>query len=199
MSGKSWLGFGIGLLIILIVAVAGAVFIGREVARVAGERASEEKRAEDFASRWMSPPPSAGAERLFPLQAGGLRRGTVEERALIPDLKFPITGGHARYGSGGEAVSIYVYRVNELEKESLFRRADDAYEDSPGGSLRTLRFPDRRVCWSSRLGGSYLWWIKGWLFVFRYRTEADMRPFIEDYLLAIGSGGGGEPQGSTRL
>jgi len=81
-------------------------------------------------------------------------------------------------------VDVYVYQVNEFEKEALFRRVHNVYEEHHEGLNRITDVGYRLYYSADQHGQSHLWCSKGWLFVFRTLSKADQGPFIRKYLNA---------------
>jgi hypothetical protein len=171
---------GAGVLVVVAVVALAPTAIQWAKAKIA-----EEQERQQLADQWQPPAANAGPETLFPAQAGGARLTSQDEQAAIPDLDFDLNGRHAVYRVGANDVEVFVYRVSELEKEALFQRVEDAYDKGEGKGSRKLTKMGYRCYYASPEHRHHLWFMKGWLFVFRTRATEDQEPFVKAYLKAV--------------
>ncbi|WP_298868358.1 hypothetical protein [uncultured Gimesia sp.] len=186
MGKKIAIGCGV-LAVIGVIGVAVAIVNVPKIIKWAEEKMAEEEERQQFAETWNPPAKDVAPEKLFPAKVGNALRKSQDEAADIPDLRFDIKGQHATYDDGLYDVDVYVYQVTELEKEALFGRVQDIYDEGEGKSgMRQMTNMGYRMFYdSSEDDPSYLWFMKGWLFVFRTSSEDDLEPFIMAYLKGI--------------
>jgi hypothetical protein len=206
---RAFAGCGLVTLVCVTLLVAGIVWlVVKGLPKMIDAVTEETKRQNEWAGVarvWKPPPAEAGPDRLFPESVAGVRLDRHDTEVDLRDLGIDIAGKHALYGQGAAAVDIFVFRVNALEKEALYKRVIEAPkpgEPSPPGQLNFRRSNYRAVHGTSQdqllwyhvsppdqMGAC--WWDRGWLFVARSMTGDDPEPFLRKYLTALSHG---EPQ-----
>jgi hypothetical protein len=162
---------------------------------------ADEARISALEKAWQ--PPSASPDAAwFPstIGEGGLERSAP--RTGIPELNISRAGQHATYRTGAGPIEVDVVPANDLEKETLLSRAEEALGNrrendasvNTGGLQVSVHSGTSRVTTSSgnrkhvKIGGNEhtrFWWVKGTLFIFRARGAADSETFPEEYLRSI--------------
>jgi hypothetical protein len=192
-----------GLLLLLAIALAvglwklpSAIDHGK---KLVWKTIEEERRIAGLESAWR--PPSATPDAAwFPADVGEWRLERSEPAASIPDLRLDRPGHRAAYRSGAGTIEVNVVAAPEAEREALLEKIKAALERREtatvpiaGGEVTlsqgTSRFTVTRGHRTHvRLGGdehARMWWVKGWLFVFRARGAADSESFPEAFLRAV--------------
>lgn len=147
-----------------------------------GDAMAESARLGKFEADWQ--PPSAQMDAgWFPKEVSAWKLVSAEPSPGIAKLNIDRAGQHAVYQSATASVEVDVLAANDLEKDALFKRAQDALS-SGSGSRMTTTFGNRVHV---RVNDEHtrLWWVKGWLFIFRARG-ADPEKFTEELLGAMG-------------
>jgi len=174
------IGIGCGLFLLLLITIGIALMLfAPKAIQWAGEQMALEEARQQMISNWQ--PPSESAEQFFPASINNFELESHDQNASIPALRFDIHGQHAVYHSSKDPIDVYAFEVNELEKEALFERVHDAYEDDQG-SLKSMTSLSYRMYYSSSENGIYhIWWAKGWLLVFKTPEDTDQAAFIKAY------------------
>lgn len=161
---------------------------------------AEEQRMAAFEAAWTAP--SAQPDAGWTPDAVGAWR--LKESAAVtgwPELNVDRAGRRATYADGARTVEVGVLAANELERPELQKRVIAAAQQGGGtttrktigngtvtlggsGSHTTTTMGNRTHVSTSAGGHTRLWWVKGWLFVFRSR-DADPAQFAEEFLKAI--------------
>ena len=144
-----------------------------------GDAMAESARLGKFEADWQ--PPSAQADAgWFPKEVGAWKLVSTEATPGIPKLNIERATQHAVYQSADASVEVDVIAANDLEKDALFKRAQDGL-NTGGGSRMTTNFGNRVHVRINGTEHTRLWWVKGWLFIFRSRGE-DSEKFMEELL-----------------
>jgi hypothetical protein len=187
------IGFG-GFTVILVIGVIAIVYLVPSVIEWAGNQIDLEKQRRALAERWQAPEDDASPETFFPATVSGYRLVKHDTEAAIPVLRFDIPGWHARYRSGDSRIDVFVYQVTELEREALFGRIEDTFDDDDdtfdndvldGEARRSgilVQAGYRCYCSSTVHDQNHLWWMKGWLLVFRTEDSEDREDFVRTFL-----------------
>ena len=176
MNRQAALGCSIALLLLAAAIGAGLYYapkLWRKGLVAANDALVESGRIGKLEADWQ--PPSAQAEAgWFPQEVGAWKRVSAEASAGIPALNIERAGHRAVYQSASATVEVDVLAANDLEKEALLKRAQDALS-SGSGSRMTTTF-GHRVHVRVNSDHTRLWWVKGWLFIFRERgTDPENR------------------------
>ena len=125
-------------------------------------------------------PEEASREEFFPTTAGGYELIQSDNEAQIPAFQIDVDGWHAEYQAADGRVDVFVYWANELEKEAIFARVRES-----GGRIKTTVQMDYRLYfYSSEHHQNHVWWMKGWLLLFRTEDQDDREPFVRAFLQA---------------
>lgn len=186
MGKKLAIGCGV-LAVIGVIGVAIAIVNVPKIIQWAEEKIAEEQARQQFAETWNPPAKDVAPVNLFPVQVGSAVRMSQDDKADISELRFDIKGQHATYRDDSYDIDVYVYQVTELEKETLFGRVKDLYDEGEGhqGARQITSLGYRLFYDSSEHAQSHLWFMQGWLFVFRSSSGEALEPFIMAYLKAI--------------
>lgn len=185
MNRKTAIFFGVGCSSLIVISVIVGIAVVSFVPKVfewGGQQFSLEQERRQLADNWQPPEKNASPETLFPARVGNYELASHDEDAAIPEFRFDLNGRHAVYNSSASRIDVFVYQASELEKEALFQRVDDAYEEQAGGFKRKTNMGYRLYYSSSRHHQNHFWWVKGWLLVFRTHDSDDRGPFVKDYL-----------------
>jgi hypothetical protein len=193
MGKKILIGCGVTAFLGVLGIIGAIVFIGPKLFEWMNEQIAEEQKRQQLVDGWQPPAKESGPEILFPAEVGVARLRSQDEKAAIPVLKIDLKGRHAVYRVGAHDVDLFVYQVTNLEKEALFRRVEDVYRDDEEGYKRLTKMGYRCYYGSSKHHQNHLWFLKGWLFIFRSDAGEDQEPFVKDYLTALG-----QPQPEAR-
>jgi hypothetical protein len=172
------IGCGIVLLLLIAVGVALMVF-APNLLNWANDQIALEQARQQWASDWQ--PPSDSIDQFFPDEIEAFELESSDQNARIREFQFDVDGHHAVYQSPKDRIEIFVFEANDLEKEALFGRVHDAYEESQGSYKRITDVGYRLYYSSSQHGQNHFWWSKGWLLVFRILSDSDQEHFIESY------------------
>ncbi len=179
----SIVGIGCGLvLLLLIVAGISLMAFAPKAFHWAKDQIALEQARQQWASDWQ--PPTDSIDPFFPAKIDVFELESRDQNAGIPEFQFNIDGHHAVYRSPEDRIEVFVFEVNDLEKEALYGRVHDAYEDSQDGYQRITDVGYRLYYSSSQHGQNHLWWSKGWLLVFRTLSDSDQEQFIHSYYKA---------------
>ncbi|MEA3213266.1 MAG: hypothetical protein QOE70_6323 [Chthoniobacter sp.] len=164
---------------------------------------AEQQRIDKLEAAWKPPSPNVDAT-WFPAELGEWKLDRSAPIPGVPELDIPRGGYHASYSSSRGSVQVEVVAANDLEKETLLRRAQDALSKAADAEETTTRVGGVTVTsknGSSRMTSSMgsrthvqlkgdehtrFWWVKGWLFIFRARGAADSETFPQKLLEATG-------------
>ncbi len=205
MNRKVFLGCG-GIAAFLAAAVVAAIvlLVPRAVNRAKGwfgQVVADNLRVAALEKSWR--PPSASPDGAwFPASVDGWTCGKVAVVPGLPELNIEREASSATYTKGDQQMTVAVLAANDLEREALFARAKSALENEANTS-GTLSGPNYRVNYNTsggrmtmssgnrlyvRTNGvnhSRLWWLNGWLFVFRTKGGPDPESFMQQYLDAM--------------
>ncbi len=179
----STVGIGCGLVLLLLIAagIALVAFAPKALHWVKDQIALEQAR-QQWASDWQ--PPIDSIDQFFPAKIDVFELESRDQNAGIPEFQFNIDGHHAVYRSSEDRIEVFIFEVNDLEREALYGRVHDAYEDSHGGYKHISGAGYRLFYSSSQHGRNHFWWSKGWLLVFRTLSDSDQEQFINSYFEA---------------
>ena len=170
-----------GFTVILVIGVIAIVYLVPSVIEWAGNQIELEKQRAALARRWQAPEDDASPETFFPAKVSGYGLVKHDTEAAIPALGFDIPGWHARYRSGDSRIDVFVYQVTDLEREAFFGRIKDIHdEDSESWAL--FYSPYRCYYLSDAHHQNHLWWMKGWLLVFRTEDSENREDFVRTFL-----------------
>ena len=186
-----FLGVGCGgaIVILVIIGISVVTFVPKMFDWV-GQMAAEEQERHALADNWQPPEKDTISESFFPPKVAGYNLGPQDKNSEIPELRIDQEGWHAVYSSGASQIDVYLYYVSELEKEALFGRVKEVYEDEDEGLKRITNLGYRLFYSSSLNHQNHLWWMKGWLLVFRTHDSEDREAFVKSFLEATSA----EPQ-----
>ena len=185
-----FLGVGCAGIVVLVFAVVvmSLAILAPKMFRLGKEQMQAEQARRTIASSWVPPAVEFDAARFFPPQVGAYRLASHDGEASIPEFRFDLDGIRAVYASHDQQVRVHVYQASKLEKEALFRRMEDVWEDHDGGMQRRTNVGYRLYYWSSKHRQNHFWWMSDWLIVFRTDRSEDLEPFIRAYLAATTAG-----------
>ena len=136
MQKKIAIVFGVGcgsaILVVLIVGIA-AVLLAPKMFEWGKQQIALEQDRKELADSWQPPAEDASLEHFFPARVANYELGSRDEDAAIPEFNFDLDGRHVTYQSSDGRIDVFVFRATELEKEALFRRVGDVYEEQEGG------------------------------------------------------------------
>jgi hypothetical protein len=179
----SFVGIGCGIVLLLAVAAVIALLaFAPKVIQWSKNQFALEQTRQQWASDWQ--PPADSVDQFFPAKIDVFELETRDQNSEIPEIRFDVEGDHAVYRSGEDKIEVFVFQANDLEKEALFGRVHETYEDSQGGFKRITDVGYRLYYSSSQHGQNHLWWSKGVLLVFKTDSESDQEHFIETYFQA---------------
>jgi hypothetical protein len=181
------LGVGCGVIIVLLVGVG--ILLVTFVPKIfnwAGEQIAAEQERQQLANSWQPPEAGGTSEEFFPPEVGGYELASHDEDLALPNFGSGLDGWHAEYKSDAGEIDVFVYQASDLEKEAVFRRVHDAYEDEGGGLKRITNAGYRCFYSSSKQGQYHFWWMQGWLLVFHTQDSEDREPFIMEFLRTTG-------------
>jgi hypothetical protein len=150
----------------------------------------EEEMARDrewgaFATTWNPPPADANLARLFPATIKGFKLNSSDDQAAIPSLNIALAGSHGVYQSNGQTIEVFAWRVNNLEREAIYKRVIDNVRHGSGVNSH-FQINARLRYSSTRLGEQGAFWGDGqWLFLARSPTNDDPEAFLLTYADAI--------------
>jgi hypothetical protein len=162
---------------------------------------AEAQRISAFEQSWQ-PPSDAPDAQWFPPAVGAWQRGSTSIEPGLPELKIEREAHRASYKNGTDEITVAVVAANDLEKEAIFARAKDAllnegstrvtsssgnvtYSGSSSGSHFTTSTGNRLYVRTNGVNHTRLWWLRGWLFVFRTHGSTDPETFMQQYLAAM--------------
>ena len=185
MHKKIVILFGVGcggiIVIVVIVGIA-AVSLAPKMFEWGKQQVALEQERQQLADSWQPPAEDASLEDFFPAKVANYNLDSRDENAAIPEFQFDLDGRHAVYQSDDSRIDVFVYHATELEKEALFRRVDDVYEEQEGGFKLKTEMGYRLYYSSSQHHQNHFWWMKGWLLVFRTDDSEDREPFVKKFL-----------------
>lgn len=159
----------------------------------------DQQRETEFARMWRAPALGASALRLLPSSVNQWKLVSHDDAAKIAELAIDRDGLHASYESGEGVVEVFAYEVPATEQDVLFQTAENAIGSTGYKTLSSHRGGDTL---SSRMVFSisppnkrgWMWWSRGWLFVFITRdSSVDLGSFKSDFLSAIAAETAAEP------
>jgi len=175
-----------GFAVILVIGVIAIVYLVPNVFEWAGNQIELEKQRQALANKWQAPEDDASPETFFPAKVSGYGLVKHDTEAAIPALRFDIPGWHARYRSGDSRMDVFVYQVTDLEREALFGRIEDISDeeenDEQSGSQFLILTGYRCYYRSTAHHQNHLWWMKGWLLVFRTEDSEGREGFVRTFL-----------------
>ena len=183
MNKKIAMGCGIGCLGIVLIGGIATYLLVPKMLEWGEKQLEEELHRKSVASDW-NPPKEATLENFFPQTVGDYDLRVKDDQAAIPELTLDSKGWHASYQSGGSKIDVFVYQATQSEKEAMFGRIDDVYEQQNGGFKTKTMLGYRMYYWSSAHHQNHFWWTKDWLFIFRTTDSPDRDPFVFDFLNA---------------
>jgi hypothetical protein len=200
--------FAIGCGVVLLLLAVGVVALVSQAPKLfhkgaafVMEAVAEEQRISALEAAWQ--PPSASPDSSwFPSSVGEWRLERSEPRTGIPELNIERAGQHATYRTSAGPIEVDVVPANDLEQATLLSRAETALENrrqtdasaSAGGVQVSVNSGTSRMTTSRgnrkhvKIGGNEhtrFWWVKGMLFIFRARGDADSEIFPEEFLKAM--------------
>lgn len=172
-------------------------FAGEGISRVVREQVEAEQARQDLAAQWRPPSPEgeveAAVDTLFPPQVAEYMRTAHDDHAALPEFEIDRDGRHAVYEAGENQIEVYLVPMTSQEADDLFARIKELYEadDDPSGfrgwsTIRTSETFARSYIHTKRLQQNYLWFVKGWLLVFRTPQSDDIEPFVHAFLRQSG-------------
>ena len=171
-----------GFTVILVIGVIAIVYLVPNAFEWAGNQIELENQRRALAKSWQAPEDDASPETFFPAKVSGYGLVKHDTEAAIPALRFDIPGWHARYRSSESRIDVFVYQVTDLEREALFGRIEDTFDDQDSGSKGLIRSGYRCYFSSTAHHQNHLWWMKGWLLVFRTEDSKDREDFVRTFL-----------------
>ncbi|MFT5301834.1 MAG: hypothetical protein ACI87E_002879 [Mariniblastus sp.] len=190
MQKKTAIVFGVGcggvMLLVLIAGIA-VVSLAPKMFEWGKQQIALEQERKELADSWQPPAEDASLENFFPAEVANYKLASQDEDAAIPDFDFDLDGRHATYQSSDGQIDVFVFRATELEKEALFRRVSDVYEEQNGGLKMKTEMGYRFYYSSSQHHQNHFWWTKGWLMVFRTNDSEDREPFVKKFLQTTSS------------
>ncbi len=190
-STRVFITVGCGVAIAIAVAVvASVVFLAPNISQWFQRQLQEEEQRQSLANDWQAPADDASPDTFFPPKVSDYTLSSHDTKANIPEIHFDVPGWHARYGSGKSQLDVFAYQVTDLEREALFGRIekladDDDDEDFDNGQNNSsvyLFLTDYRCCYKISSDQFHLWWMKGWLLVFRTNDTKDCEGFVLEFL-----------------
>lgn len=139
----------------------------------------------EFLRNWNPPAGDASPDELFPQEIGEARLVSRDTRAAIPDFSVSLDGLHGVYTVGDADVEVFVYRATESEKDSVFSGVDSVVNLARGGVSDYTRLYFWLHYTSKCHGQNHLWYMKGWLFVFRTDAADERGEFVKEYLRSV--------------
>lgn len=207
MSRKIAIGCGIscGVLLLLGVLLAlGLVSICGQMLKQSQDMTSDsyrdaeyEKKASRLAADWRPPPKNVDRKRLFPQQIDDYQLDGVKQNVKLAELSIQRGGWYAHYVlpqnlrqstmNISRTIDVYAYPVTKADSDALFARIEQVYKKARATNMK----PNAGSSDGYRRGyfiaegskNSHVWYLKGWLFVFRIDAGTD---FDGLYLKAIG-------------
>jgi serine/threonine protein kinase len=145
---------------------------------------------------WLPPPADSPRELLFPPRMDEYQLQEVDDQADRPALDIRQKGQHGHYQANEHRLDLYVYRLNELEKEAQYLHVINALEKqrgkgdtrrslvagSPLSSRLTYHLGDRAKGNATPRPRGVLWWNRGWLFMLQTEEAVDPEPLLLKYL-----------------
>jgi hypothetical protein len=142
------------------------------------------------------PPPENAPELLFPAQLDGYQLQEVDDQAERPALDIHRRGRHGHYQANELRLDLYVYRLNELEKEAQYLRVIHVLEKQKGkgtahpslvagtalSSRLTYHLGDKVKEATTPRPRGVLWWNRSWLFLMQTDETVDPEPLLLKYL-----------------
>ncbi|MBW3599864.1 MAG: hypothetical protein KY475_21655 [Planctomycetes bacterium] len=196
MENKN-VGIGCGVAVVAVVLLCGGVafgvwsmvrYAGEQVGNVIKEQLDAEAERQDVAAQWRPPAEDAAPGSLFPEQLAGYQRTSHDDQATLPELLIERDGHHAVYESDGRRIDVYVYPVSSSEADSILSGVQQIYESDQNqsgfrrwSSIRTSDEFARAYLHTSNLQQNYLWFVQGWLVVFRTEQSEDIEPFVHAF------------------
>jgi hypothetical protein len=171
-----------GFTVILVIGVIAIINLVPNVFEWAGNQIELEQQRKALARKWQAPKDDASPETFFPAKVSGYGLIKHDTEAAIPALRFDIPGWHARYRTADSRIDVFVYQVTDLEREALFGRIEDCFDDEDSGSWGLFRSGYRCYYASTAHHQNHLWWMKGWLLVFRTEDSEDREDFVRTFL-----------------
>ncbi len=150
--------------------------------------------AEEFAQNWSGPSEDVADDVLFPPQAAGATRESVDDQAAVKMFGVDLEGRHAVYKAAeGHTVEISAYRATAAESQDVFEQINKAIDEG-GFKFQTNVNIGHRMYFdvSGPAVHGYLWSGGDWLFFFRTSVEVELDEFADAYLRAIEVGGSAE-------
>lgn len=144
------------------------------------EEVALEQERQKLTAAWNPPAPSLEdhpLDELFPIRIGAHERDSLDDDAAIPEFGFELAGHRAVYINAESRIEVFAYPTSELEKEALFQRLDEVYEEDEGTFKRKTNMGYRLYYNSSQHHQNHFWWTQGWLLVFRTQDSEDREPF----------------------
>ena len=190
MQKKSAVVLGVTFSVfIILVAIIGtaAVKLTPRVLEWGKRQIEIEKERRELADKWQPPGENASLDSFFPERVANYELDARDDKAVIPEFHFDLSGMHAIYRSNDSRIDVYVYRTTELEKEALFGRVDRVYDKQEGGVKIKTELGYRMYYSSSQHHQNHFWWMKGWLLVFRSDDSEDREPFVKRFLQVASS------------
>jgi hypothetical protein len=153
----------------------GKKFIGTQIVDVSRNSAIE--------GSWQ-PPSEKPDARWFPTPIETWTLEVHEEIASVPEIDLDRGGHRAKYRGDKQDIDIIVIAANELEREGIYSRARAKLTKNATNQM-TSEFSGRLYVRTGGDNHTRLWWIKGWLFIFRTRGPDDPSSFAQAYLEAM--------------
>ncbi|MDB6153710.1 MAG: hypothetical protein JWL90_2163 [Chthoniobacteraceae bacterium] len=204
MKQKILIGCGVVLLVIAVAIgtlVIASPYLVRRGKGWFTAQVAESKRLSAIENSWQ-PPAENVQESWFPSKAGDWTRGAVFRVDSIPELDLPRPGVSGSYSNpNGRAVQVTIFAVNETEKAGLIKTATDSLATKLGS--RTTTHLNNHVTFTVNnthsvitignrthvvAGGNEharLWWMNGWLFLFRSTGPDDPADFAEAFISSM--------------
>jgi hypothetical protein len=145
---------------------------------------------------WMpiSPKPDAS---WFPAKVGNASLQSSAPFKSLTELNVTREGYGAIYSTGTGRTEISVVAANDLEQETLTARIKAALTAGTTSKYESHSGTRHHI----RTGGddhTRIWWVKGWLFIFRDRAGEDPDEFSKEFLRAIARPGLASPKPVAR-
>ena len=142
------------------------------------------------------PPSTEPDASWFPDEVGNWKLERSEPTSSARELNIERKGHRATYRSGAGLMEVLVVPANDLEKGEMIDRISNALGSRPdfqsdshgvkvsisGGSSSMTTTLGNRTTIQRNGERAQFWWIKGWLFIFRPRGEADPEVFSDAYI-----------------
>ena len=94
-------------------------------------------------------------------------------------------GLHGVYSVGTIDVEVFAYQATEADKDAVFGEARRQH-DRGGIGVRVWSSNDYLIYYvSPDHGQNHMWYMKGWLFVFRTTASDGQGAFVKQYLRAV--------------